>query len=388
MTVSCRRSPHGSRSAWIATRPSRDSAATSSPSCSAPAAGEGECFAVADGLLQALREPFDVAEVTVEIDASVGMARTTPQQPTARLLQAAEAAMNAAKRDHDGVRRYDPAHERGVAGVTLFGELRSGIAADQLRLHYQPQVTVSDGRVRVVEALVRWQHPTRGLLSPAAFIELAERTALIRPLTAQVLRLAARDCRRWRDDGLELTVAVNLSAALLQDERIVRDVLQALAAYRLPPSALQVEITESAPIRDERGALRVLQTLVAHGIGIAIDDFGTGHASLSHLARLPVQIVKIDRSYVQTMDEDPAAGAIVPALLHLAHNLKLRAVAEGVETEEQWSRLQELGCDEAQGFWLARPTPADMLLRTVVDLQSRPVLRSLAEATPLQPQAS
>ena len=341
-----------------------------------PAPDEQACLALAQRLLQAVRRPFEVAGLEIEVDGSFGVAHGADGSLGARLLQSAEAAMNVAKREHAGVKVHEPTRQVASSDrVALFGDLRRGIAAGELTLHYQPQVTVANGCVRVVEALVRWQHPERGLLPPGAFIEFAEHTALIRPLTMAVLRTAARDCRRLREQGVEITVAVNLSASLLHDETIAPAVLDILREHDLPTSALALEVTESAPMTDDRRALRLLQSLAAHGIRVAVDDFGTGHASLSYLGRLPVEVVKIDRSHVQAMTTDRTAAAIVSSVVGLAHRLGLRVVAEGVETREQWRHLQDLGCDDAQGFWLARPLPFEQLTRSVIELGNRADLR-------------
>ena len=255
--------------------------------------------------------------------------------------------------------------------LSLSGDLRRAIRDGELVVHYQPQVRMRDGRVAGVEALVRWQHADRGLVPPAQFIPLAGQTGLIRPLTDVVLRQALTDCRGWRADGLELTVAVNISARNLLDASLADQVAGLLAELGMPASCLELEITESAAMQDPGRALDVLRQLRDLGPDLSVDDYGTGHASLAYLTRLPVSTLKIDRSFVQTMELDASDRVIVRSTIDLAHSLGLRVVAEGVETRATWEELGRLGCGTAQGYWLSRPVPHAAVAGCVAEIQQR-----------------
>jgi diguanylate cyclase len=246
--------------------------------------------------------------------------------------------------------------------LALATELREGIARGELVLHYQPKVSATDGRVDGVEALVRWQHPTRGLIFPGDFLELAERNDLMRPLTMNVLEQALRQVAEWRDQGIDLHVAVNLSAETLLDLRLGSEVAGLLQRFAIPACNLQLELTESSLMRDPQRSEEVLEELSASGVRIAIDDFGTGWSSLVWLKRLPVQVLKIDRSFIGDMLDRPSDAAIVESTINLGRTLGLVVVAEGVETEEALERLRDYGCDVVQGYLIRRPQPAEELL--------------------------
>ncbi|MCF6745150.1 bifunctional diguanylate cyclase/phosphodiesterase [Blastococcus sp. KM273128] len=333
--------------------------------CDAPGAEE-----VAQRAVRALRRPFPVDGLLLEVDGSCGVA--VGGGTAADLLRHADVAMYAAKADHLGVAVYRPALDADAPDqLRTFGELRRAIRDGELRVHYQPRVSVADGRVTGVEALVRWEHPERGLVPPAEFIPLAEQTGLIRPLTDAVLDQALTAGRRWRDAGLELTVGVNLSARSLLDTGLADRVAELLLAHALPATALELEITESAAMKDPGRALEVLHRLRDLGVELSVDDYGTGHASLAYLTRLPVGTLKIDRSFVQTMELDAADRTIVRSTVDLAHSLGLQVVAEGVETRATWEELARLGCDSAQGYWLARPMPDADVPDAVAELHRR-----------------
>jgi EAL domain-containing protein (putative c-di-GMP-specific phosphodiesterase class I) len=267
-----------------------------------------------------------------------------------------------AKRSGSGVRVYDPETDpREAQQLTMLGELRKGIAENQLRLHYQPKCR-ADGTIEDVEALVRWQHPERGLLPPGAFVPLAERTALVRPLTTWVLNEAARQCAEWWKAGRQLRVAVNVCPRNLVNDDLVATVRAAAAKYDLPLRALRLEITETAVIGDEESAIEVLQRLRELGVEVSIDDFGAGYTSLSYLPTLPVKALKIDKQFIDNMMRDELDEAVVRNVIQLAHDLGMTSVAEGVETIEVWDRLNTLGCDEIQGYILTKPLPPDALL--------------------------
>ena len=330
---------------------------------------------VAGRLLGAVRRPFCVDGLSLEVDASCGVAASAAD--AADLLRRADVAMYAAKADHLGAVVYHPSLDTDAPDqLALFGELRRAIRDGELVVHYQPRVDIGDGRVVGVEALVRWQHAQRGTVPPAQFIPLAEHTGLIRPLTEAVLDRALADCRNWRAQGSTWTVAVNLSARSLLDPDLPTRVQELLARHGLPASCLELEITESAAMNDPGRALDVLHRLRDLGLLLSIDDYGTGHASLAYLTRLPVSTLKIDRSFVQTMELAPSDEVIVRSTIELAHSLGLRVVAEGVETRATWDELARLGCDEAQGYWLARPGPAAEVAAHVVAIEQRLATRS------------
>ncbi|WP_346621944.1 EAL domain-containing protein [Blastococcus montanus] len=333
--------------------------------------GAGEAVQVAERALEAIRRPFPVDGLTLEVDGSCGIA--VHGGSAADLLRHADVAMYAAKADHLGTAVYRPSLDADAPGqLSMFGDLRRAIREGELVVHYQPRVALADGRVRGVEALVRWQHPERGLVPPSEFIPLAEQTGLVRPLTEAVLGQALADCRRWRADGLPLTVAVNLSARSLLDIGLADRVAESLREHGVPASCLELEITESAAMKDPARALQVLHRLRELGVELSVDDYGTGQASLAYLTRLPVGTLKVDRSFVQTMELDASDRTIVRSTIDLAHSLGLRVVAEGVETRATWDDLARLGCDDAQGFWLARPLPAAAdLPGCVAELQRR-----------------
>jgi len=241
-------------------------------------------------------------------------------------------------------------------------------------LHFQPQAAFSDGSVSGAEALIRWQHPKRGLLLPEEFIPLTERTVLLRPLTLFVIEEALRHCRSWRDAGHDLSVAVNLSPHSLLDLDLPDKVAGLLEGAHLPASSLRLEITESSMTGDSVRSLQVVSRLHAVGVGLSIDDFGTGYSSLGYLKRLPVDEIKVDKSFVMNMETDPSDAMIVKATIDLSHNLGLRVVAEGVETLGTWSQLRALECDVAQGFLVSRPIPGSEVLRWLDDGRERLML--------------
>jgi EAL domain-containing protein (putative c-di-GMP-specific phosphodiesterase class I) len=233
------------------------------------------------------------------------------------------------------------------------------IDSQGLVLHYQPKVDMVSGRVIGAEALVRWPHESEGLIPPDEFVPIAERTGLIGPMTEFVLRTALAQCKRWEHEGHALSVAVNLSARSLLDSDLVGDIARALSESGVDPSKLVLEITETSVMSDAEYAMRVLNRLSSMGVTLAIDDFGTGYSSLSYLKRLPVNEVKIDKSFVLNMHDDENDAVIVRSIIDLGRNLGLRIVAEGVETKSAWDALRAIGCDIAQGYFVSRPLPAE-----------------------------
>ncbi len=305
----------------------------------------------------ALQQPHDLAGVTLEVGASIGVVASTSTSFTLPdLMRCADVAMYKAKQDGGGVRLYDEADDpHDVEQLGLLADLRRAITAGELRLLYQPKVTARGRRTVGFEALVRWEHPRRGLLAPDVFIPLAEKTALLWPLTAWVLANALQDCARWRAAGWDVGVAVNIAPSTLLDPGLPGAVLAALAEVGLPGQALELEITETAVMVDPSRAATTLSHLRAMGVAVAIDDFGAGYTSLSYLKTLPVCSLKIDRGFITHLLEDSKDAAVARSVISLGHELGLTVVAEGVESEAVCGRLRELGCDELQGYHLARP---------------------------------
>ena len=319
--------------------------------------------AVAQKLRQALEEPFTIHGLALQIEASIGIALYPEHGDDVHsLLQRADVAMYVAKEHPGGCEVY--ARERDDYSpdrLTLLTELRRAIDTGELFLHYQPRADLKTGAVTGAEALVRWSHPTRGLVSPDEFIPLAQTTGVIVPLTFFVLNEALRQARTWQLEGLDLCVGVNLSARNLLDVHLPDTVGDLLTRWEVPPSLLELEITESAILADPIRAMNILSRLHGMGLKLAIDDFGTGYSSLAYLKRLPVDELKIDKSFVQGMEDDENDAVIVRSTIDLGRNLGLRVVAEGVETAAAWNRLAALGCDVAQGYYVSRPVPAGEL---------------------------
>ncbi len=314
-------------------------------------------MAVADRLCALLQMPITLDEHTVDVSAGVGIAAFPEHATTADLLLGrAELAMYAAKARQSGVVVYHPALDSSSeASLSLLGELRTAIDEGQLRLFLQPKFTLASGDVCGAEALVRWQHPRRGLLGPGEFIPFAERSGFIREITGWMVERSAAQYGRLREHGLDLKIAVNLSTRDLMDLRLADKLERTLARRGLDSSALGLEITESAMMDDPERALATLQRLDAMGHTLSVDDFGTGYSSLAYLKRLPLHQLKIDRSFVMGMETDRADLKIVRSTIDLAHNLGYSVVAEGVETAQTWAILRALKCEEAQGFFMAKP---------------------------------
>ena len=324
--------------------------------------------AIAGQLLDRLRHgSYTVHGIELSVDASIGIALIPEHGRDADLLlQRADVAMYQAKRARAGIAVYDEDTDpHDITELGLLAELRRAIETDELVLHYQPKARLGTGDIVGVEALVRWQHPIRGLLSPDAFIPLAENTGLMAPLTEWVLRHAIDQSARWREAGLMLPVAVNVSPRSLLDGDLPGTVLRLLADAGLPADLLELEITETAIMTDPEGAVRMLRHLQAMGVRVSIDDFGTGYTSLSYLKQLPVHTLKIDRAFVADILENTKDQAITEAIIALGHKLGLSVLAEGIENAEVWQRLSSLNCDEGQGYHLARPMPSTDLLRWI-----------------------
>lgn len=317
----------------------------------------GAAMAIAATLRDALETPFLVEGVALDVEASVGVVLSGEHgtDPTT-LLQRAEIAMYIAKAQNLGVFAYDPDLDgHSPAKLALLGELRRAVNLGQLVLYYQPKVSIGTGEVVGAEALVRWQHPERGLIFPDEFIPLAESTGLIGPLTSYVLRGALLQARAWMDAGRPLMVSVNLSARNLLDERLPPQVADQLAVHGVPAELLELEVTESAMMTEPDRALRVLRALAALGVRLSIDDFGAGYTSLGQLKNLPVTELKIDKSFIMNMGQDASDALITHGIVDLGHSLGLTIVAEGVETPAALTTLAAFNCDTAQGYFLSRP---------------------------------
>jgi diguanylate cyclase (GGDEF)-like protein len=324
--------------------------------------GDDDCARAAAGRLHAaLAEPFRVAGILLDVQARIGAALFPGHGADGEtLMLRSNIACRDARRSEFGFATYSGAtDEESPRRLALIAELRRAIADDELVLHYQPMVALRTGSVEGVEALVRWRHPVHGLLPPSEFIPTAERTGLMRPLTARVLDIALRQARRWADQGLESRVAINISPSSLRDAEFPAFVAKAIRKWGAAPGGVKFELTESTLVEDPARALEVLTRLRALGVSIYIDDFGTGYSSLSYIATLPIQGLKIDRSFVSGMLGSAPVHSIVEATVSLARALQIRVVAEGVETREQAEALARLGCDEIQGYHVGRPMPAD-----------------------------
>ena len=327
---------------------------------------------VASRISEIAKTPFELGGEPVFVDLSIGIARTSGGDEDAeRVLASADAAMHHAKeRGGSRTELFDESlRTRASSRLGTANELRAALEGNQLVIHYQPLVHLGSGGIYGVEALVRWMHPERGLVPPADFIPVAEKTGLIIPLGAWVLEEAARQVESWRgrarSEGLGLSV--NLSARQLGQPDLVERVEQALESTGFEPCLLTLEVTESALMEEEATAVSVLARLRELGVRVAIDDFGAGYSSLSYLSRLPADELKIDRAFVGALTEGIRNSTIVGAVVSLAGSLGLVSVAEGVETEEQLVELQKLGCDAGQGFLFGRPLPPEQLESLVLN---------------------
>jgi diguanylate cyclase (GGDEF)-like protein len=314
-----------------------------------PAAAAGSVTA---GISAALAEPIVHEGVELRVSGSVGHALGCPGKDARAILTEADDALYLAKHYDDS----DPAEV--ATRLRLVQELRTALEREQLVVYYQPKVDLTTGEVHDVEALVRWDHPSRGLVYPDAFMEVVESFGLMPALTRRVLTQSLDQLAVWEERGWRLTIAVNLSASTLADATLFEQVTSMLSARGLPPDALQLELTEDFLMVDLERAQETLARLRQAGIEISIDDFGTGYSSLSYLRDLPIDELKLDRSFTFAMADDARAAALVAAAIALAHSLGLRMVAEGVETSVAYDQLRRLGCDQAQGYFLSRPVPA------------------------------
>jgi diguanylate cyclase (GGDEF)-like protein len=319
-----------------------------------------------------LLPPFSVRGVALEVSGSIGITVAPLHGEDAHtLLKRADIAMYSAKREPSGIDVYDAdSDENTVTRLALVGALREAIDHAQLQVYYQPKVRLADEHVVGAEALVRWFHPEHGFMSPDVFVAIAERTGLIGPLTRYVARAAIAQCKEWNDAGYDLSIAVNLSAVSLLDASAPDLFGELLGEFGLDPAKLTLEITETTIMEPAR-SMAAIERLAALGLQLSIDDFGTGYSSLSHLQRLPVQEIKVDRSFVMTMGANESDAAIVKSIVDLGHNLGLRVVAEGVEDRVSWDRLARQRCDIAQGYFMSRPIPAEAFNEWLHDWEPR-----------------
>ncbi|MHB8896736.1 MAG: putative bifunctional diguanylate cyclase/phosphodiesterase [Candidatus Geothermincolia bacterium] len=329
-----------------------------------PVSDQGRAVWVAERIITGLRQPVIVEGQPLDVGVSIGIALYPEHgQDTSTLLQRADVAMYAAKRARAGQAVYTSDQANYTSRrLALAGELRQGIENNQLLLHYQPKIDLKTMRVRGAEALVRWLHPRDGLIPPGDFIPLAEHTGLIKPLGLWTLQTALLQCRAWHQAGMDLNVAVNLAPENLQDGPLLKTIEDLLASSDTLPGWLTVEVTESAMMADPARVRTILAHLHELGVRISIDDFGTGYSSLAYLKDLPVDEVKIDRSFVKDLADNEPNACIVRAVINLGHDLGLRVVAEGVEDEASLNLLATWRCDVVQGYLFSRPlAPADFM---------------------------
>lgn len=318
---------------------------------------------IARKILKAVEEPFMVEGHSLDIGVSIGIA-VFPESGTdyEALLQSADIAMYMAKRQGSGFAGYDAAEdEHTLNRLTMLGDLKEAINNNDLVLHYQPLIDIASREVRSAEALVRWMHPTLGMVPPMEFIPMAEQSGFIRNITQWVLRSTLSQIQQWQQQGIDLNVSVNLSVKDIQDIEFPGRLLDLLGEYDVSPSSLILEITESGMMTDSHQAAKVINRLHAIGVILCIDDFGTGYSSLAYLKQLPTSVIKIDKSFVIDMTDDENDAVIVRSTIDLAHNMGRKVVAEGVENRDTLDLLEILRCDHAQGFHICRPLPAEQL---------------------------
>jgi diguanylate cyclase (GGDEF)-like protein len=323
-----------------------------------------------------MESPFRIDEQPFEFGAHIGVALYPDHADSAMaLVRHGEAAMNHALHMPGGIGVYSPEFDQqSQRRLALIGEARQALNTEQFTLCYQPKLDLQSGRVTGVEALVRWRHPSQGFISPAEFIPVIEQTALIGPFTLSVLNLGLKQAAAWLAAGIELKMSLNLSARNLQDAQLPEQLAQLIKVWAVPPALIVLEITESALMIDPVSSMKVINELDALGVELSIDDYGTGYSSLSFLRKLPLNELKIDKSFVLHMHEDANDAVIVRSTVDLAHNLGLAVTAEGVETKEVLEKLGAVGCDRIQGYYISKPLPADALEAWLQESAYRPVV--------------
>jgi diguanylate cyclase (GGDEF)-like protein/PAS domain S-box-containing protein len=334
-----------------------------------PVSGDAsEVAGVSRRILNTLQQPFIVENQVLEVGASIGIAMFPEHGTDARtLLRRSDVAMYAAKQAQSGyVFHREDAENRSPDHLSLVVEMRHALERNEFKLYYQPKLHLKSGLVTRAEVLIRWQHPTRGLLPPSVFVPIAERTGLIRSITDWLLDKALEQVRTWQDAGAPLHIAVNISAKSLQEQTLPSKINALLEKWKVDPRFLKIEITESSIMADPAHALAIMSMLQSLGVRLSVDDFGTGYSSLTHLRLLPIDEIKVDKSFVIGMTSSEADVAIVRTVIDLAHNLGKQVCAEGVEDEATWRMLHDLGCDLAQGFWISQPMFGEELMDWLV----------------------
>jgi diguanylate cyclase (GGDEF)-like protein/PAS domain S-box-containing protein len=324
---------------------------------------------MARNILNALEQPFVVEGQVLEVGASIGIALFPQHGFDARmLLRRADTAMYTSKQGQIGYSFHrDEVEKRSPDQLSIVVEMRSALERNEFELYYQPKIHLRSGLMTRVEVLLRWMHPKRGMVQPAMFVPVAERTGLIRPLTDWLFERAMAQVRAWQDSGAPVHVAVNISAKSLLDQSLPRKIQELLDKWEVDPRFLKIEITESSIMADPAHALAIMSMIQSMGVRLSIDDFGTGYSSLTHLRQLPIDEIKIDKSFVAGMTTSDADAAIVRTVIDLAHNLGKQVCAEGVEDEATMTLLREIGCDLAQGYFISRPMSAPDLTQWLVD---------------------
>jgi predicted signal transduction protein with EAL and GGDEF domain len=325
--------------------------------------------AFARRILTVMEQPFMIDGHVLEVGGSIGIALYPTHGTDARtLLRRADAAMASAKETNIGYAFHNQEHEsRTPEQLALVVEMRRAMERNEFQLWYQPKVHLGTGLMTRAEVLIRWQHPKRGLLTPVSFIPIAERTGLIKSMTDWILDHTLQQLREWHDAGAPVHVAINVSAKSLHEQTLPAKVQKALDKWQIDPRFLKIEITESSIMADPAHALAITSMLQSMGVRLSLDDFGTGYSSLTNLRELPIDELKIDKSFVSGMTASEADMAIVRTMVDLAHGLGKQVCAEGVEDEETWHKLGAMGCDLAQGYWMCKPLPAPAFLQWLVD---------------------
>ena len=351
---------------------------------SGPSAAAVNAEEMADRANEVLRQPIRVGSIELHVSSSIGIASYPADgQSAERLLAQADAAMYSAKqRGRNNYQRFAPGLDAlTLERANLESELHQALRLRQLELYYQPKVDTDSGDVRSAEALIRWRHPKRGLIPPAQFIPLAEECGLIHDIGAWVLREACRQCAAWQREGLPaLRMAVNVAASQFRRGDLLERIRGALEEAQLDPRYLEIELTESVVMTDPEETATILEQLSRMGVLVSVDDFGTGYSSMNYLRRFPIDKLKIDRGFLKDLITSSDDASIVQAIISLAHSLRLKVVAEGVETPEQLGFLRTLGCDQYQGYHFSPPLPASEFARLIRDWQKADDADSAAEA--------
>lgn len=325
--------------------------------------GRDGVIIAAQKILETVRQPINIGSRTLHIGASLGIVLFPEHgDDSTKLLRCADVAMYSAKRARTGFAIYDAEQDLQNTKLSfLKNDLQTAIEENQFLLHYQPKIDLASNRICGVEALLRWQHPTEGLIFPDDFIPISEQNGLIKPLTRMVLKMALQQLTEWQQQGLVLPIAINISAINLQDPSFPDQVLEIMRDFTVPPTLLEMEVTETALMQNPLCAIATVKKLCEIGILISIDDFGTGYSSMAYLKKLVVAKIKVDKSFVIDMIKNENDNIIVRSTIDLAHNLGLTVVAEGVETAEALERLRSLGCDTVQGYHMGRPGSIEQL---------------------------